>query len=439
MIYSNRKLCRICIYTLLAALLVLFTGCEAVGSQNETEDDRINSGLKLPSETDETLGNIDEDDAGVPLTKTISFLAAGDNIVHMSVYTDAMTRAQAVAASSGGSASVGKYYFDEMYKNIAPLVKAADIAFVNQEGPIAGESFGISGHPNFNAPNEAGDALVNLGFDIVNIANNHMLDMDTIYRGTGLLNSINYWKTKDVMLIGGYLNKEDYETIRVYEQDGVKIAFLSYTYGVNSGLKLNSGSPELVIPYTNDEDIVRQIAAAKEQAELVFVSMHWGDENTFTPTAEQKRLAKLIADCGADVIIGHHSHTIQPIEWIEGSHGNKTLCIYSLGNFISTQLYSYNMVEALVTFDIIKEGDAKAYIANPIMHPVVCHYNADPNTLDEQELPYRSGVELYLMEDYTEDLAQAHGAQLYGAFTTETLRKYVTDNISPEFLPDYLK
>jgi len=168
--------------------------------------------------------------------------------------------------------------------------------------------------------------------------------------------------------------------------------------------------------------------------------MHWGDEGSFSPNAEQKRLAQLIADNGADVIIGHHSHTIQPVEWVTSSDGTgKTLVIYSLGNLISTMLYSYNMVGGIVTFDIIKDGDAEAYIENPVMHPIVCHYSANPNILDEQSLPTRSGVQLYKMENYTEDLAQAHGAQLYGAFTTETLRGYVTKTIAPEFLPDFLK
>jgi len=204
--------------TFLTCLSVLaFSGCgEAENndySSETTHYEIIKSGLIIPSETEQPSANIEETTPIIiPETKKISFLAAGDNMIHMSVYTDAMARADKAAAevsSASGQNIVGKYYFDEMYTDIADLVSTADISFVNQEGPIAGENFGISGHPNFNAPDSAGDTLVNLGFDIVNIANNHMLDMDTIYRGTGLLNSINYWKNKDVLLLGGYGNKDN--------------------------------------------------------------------------------------------------------------------------------------------------------------------------------------------------------------------------------------
>jgi len=223
--------------------------------------------------------------------------------------------------------------------------------------------------------------------------------------------------------------------------DGVNIAFLAYTFGANSGTYMNSASVNAgyVTPYIKDATLIRHIEAAKEKADLVFVSVHWGNENVFQPSAEQKRVAKLIADNGADVIIGHHSHTVQPVEWITGKNGNKTLCVYSLGNLISGMLSTKNMLGGLMTFDIVKE-DGKISIENPVFKPLMCHYDiADFSKKDPEGNPLRTGFKVYMLEDYTEELAKKHGTQNYGKFTLSTLYGYAKDTISSEFLPDYLK
>ena len=249
-----------------------------------------------------------------PKDTVYSFLAAGDNIIHEAVYTDAHKRAE------NGTG----YNFLPMYDGISDLIKDADISFVNQEGPIAGNKYGISGYPNFNAPDEAGQTLVELGFDIVNIANNHMLDKWE----SGLLATIDSWETKDVLLLGAYRDQADYDNIRVYTcPDGTKIAFLSYTYGTN-GMKLTSGSKH-IIPWIDSDDITRQVRLAKEVGDLVFVSIHWGTESSFEETGEQHTLAQLMADNGVDVVIGHHPHVLQPIDSYYG-----VKIVYSLGNFL---------------------------------------------------------------------------------------------------------
>jgi len=344
-----------------------------------------------------------------------SFLAAGDNIIHADVMKDAHARI---------NDSNPQYNFIDMYDGIADMIADADIAFVNQEGPMAGQDYGYSGYPNFNAPREAGDTLVDLGFDIVNIANNHMLDKWE----SGLLKTIEYWETKDVLLLGAYRNIEDYDKIRVYECDnGTKIAFLSYTYGTND-MPLTDGS-EHIIPWIVEKDIERQLRLANEVGDLVFVSIHWGTESSFRTTGQQHTLAQLMADNGADVVIGHHPHVLQPVEWLTGVNGNETLVVYSIGNMISTMLTSNYMVGAFLTFDIRISGEDGSYsIENPIMVPIMCHYNMK-----------RGGLQVYKLEDYTEELAQSHGAQLNAKFSLDTLYGYVTDNIPAEFLPEAFK
>ena len=343
---------------------------------------------------------------------SISLIAAGDNLIHPNIYTDAYSR---------GSAEK-RYDFLPVYTDVADMIAAADIAFINEETVMAGEDYGYSGWPCFNAPQSLGDDLVSLGFDVVNMANNHMLDMGT----QGLLDTIDFWHTKPVTMIGGYTDPDDYEDIRVTEADGIRIAWLAYTYGTN-GIVKQSWS-DAVIPYIDDRLILDDIERAHEAADFVIVSIHWGDENTQTPNDEQKRLAQLIADGGADLILGHHSHTVQPIEWIK-TEKKDVLCIYSLGNFVSGMDRPVNVVGGLLSLDIIGDGNGGLTVDNILFTPTVFWYGMD-----------WYGTHLYLMSDYTDQLAATQGVRIDGyTISVESAREIITNVIDEEFLPDYLK
>ena len=390
-------------------------------------------GDSVVTETDVNIADvpiepIDNSD-NAPKETVISFLAVGDNIPHDSVVNTAKDDA------FDGS----KYVFSKIYEGIASEAEAADIAFINQESPVGGEALGISGYPNFNAPNEMVEELVNIGFDVFNIVNNHMLDKGE----KGYANTVEFFNSLPVTMVGGY-TKDDYDNIRILEKKGVKIAFLSYTTLINSGhVNDISSSSKYIVPYANTEDITRQVALAKEQADVVIVSMHWGTEGKYTLTNEQKKYAKLCADLGVDVVIGHHPHVVGGVEWLLGENGNQTLVAYSLGNFCSSQLYSYNMVGEMLKFDIIKGEDGGITISNILVDPVVCHYKTDTSKKDNQNLHVRYEVRMYMMRDYTAAMASGHGSQNWGAFSFDTMKSYFTASnyagISAEFLPDFIK
>ncbi|MBR3994823.1 MAG: CapA family protein [Clostridia bacterium] len=348
-----------------------------------------------------------------PVDTTVTFLAAGDNLIHQNIIDYAK-----VLADENGSDT--EYYFDPLYDNVRDIISSYDIAFVNQEGPIAGEELrGYTGYPTFNAPDEVGTALVNAGFDIVNIANNHMLD-----RGEkGYINSINFWKNQPVTLIGGYESREDFDTIRYIDCEGVKIALLSYTYGTN-GIYLPQNS-KMWVPYYFEEDFIdRHSKEARLNADIVIVVMHWGSEHSFSPNKTQKQYCDLLVNNNVDVIIGIHPHVLQPIEWKMRPDGKKTLVAYSIGNFLSSMRFPKNMVGGLFTFDIDYSDRDNIIITNPGLIPTMCYYSRNKDI-----------VGLYKFTDFPAGLYETHGSRLNEDVDFETVKSYITNTIAPEYLP----
>ena len=354
------------------------------------------------------------DEPAIPIkTERVSFVACGDNLVHSSVYTDAMKLAKGTGK---------EYNFLPMYENVTDIIEGADLAFINQETPFGGDVKPISGYPMFNTPDQMGYDIKELGFDVVGLANNHMLDS----YAAGYERTINFWENLDGVLgIGGYKNSSDYDNIKILEKNGIKIAFLAYTYGTN-GLKLPSGS-QLVVPLYDDADIDRQTKKARELADCVIVSIHWGTEDHFTPGNEQKRKAQIMVDNGVDVILGHHPHVLQDLKWIDRPDGGKTLCIYSLGNFLSGMMYSRNMVGGFLGFDIVRNlGGDGIHLENAYFIPTMCHYLHNTQAYD---------FKLYRFSEYTEDLENVHGAHKFDEkMSMQYMRNIINNEIPSEFL-----
>ena len=255
----------------------------------------------------------------------VTILAVGDNLIHTSVYEDAET-------AEG-------YDFHPMYQYVKGQISRADIATVNQETPLAESVYAVSGYPAFNSPDTAGDALIDTGFDVINLANNHMLDKGT----KGALATLAYWEEKGIPAVGFYASEEDADRIRIIEKYGIKVAFLGYTQISNS--RMPSGT-DCVMIFTSQEDRIReQIQEARQQADLVVVHVHWGTENTFRVDASVRALAQKMVDWGADIIVGNHPHVLQELTVLtRDSDGTRCPVIYSLGNFISAQKIGSNLL-----------------------------------------------------------------------------------------------
>ena len=288
-------------------------------------------------------------------TYKVSMVMVGDNLIHSSIYNEA-----------NRNANYDGYDFKPMITMIKDKVKGYDLAYYNQETILGGSEIGLSDYPTFNSPYEAGDAMLDAGFNIVSLATNHTID-----RGEkAVLNSCEYWETKsDVLTAGSYCSEEDRNEVKVMEKNNITYTMLNYTYGTN-GIAIPNGKDYLVnvwpMDYNADygvgyeafkETVKEDIERVRDKVDVLIVAMHWGVEYTHTPTKYQKDAAEFLASLGVDIVIGTHPHVVQPVEWIDD-----TIVFYSLGNFISAQEQSDNynkMVGLMSSLDITKtvKGD----------------------------------------------------------------------------------
>lgn len=340
---------------------------------------------------------------------TVQFTSVGDDLIHDGIYEQAHKRA-------GGNG----YDFSYCYKLVADKISAADIATINQETVIA-QSFQPSGYPMFNSPKEVGDEIVKIGFDVVSLANNHMLDKSA----KGMRENLDYWDSKTgVTHTGSYRNEEDMNKVEIIEKNGMKIGLVGITQYTN-GLSLPKDS-ELKIIYSADQDVIKsKIENAKKECDMVLVNIHWGVEYQTTPNQEQKDLAKKMADWGADVIIGHHPHVIQPVEFIDKEDGTRTLVAYSLGNFISQQNTAARVIGGMLDYTVTKDFQTgKLEIGNVKFNPIVTHYVSGSHD-----------VQIYPLEKYTDQLAKAQSTRIKQSdFSTKYVHDFVSKVIDAQFL-----
>ena len=261
-----------------------------------------------------------------------TLIAVGDNLIHSSVYKDA-----------NKLANYNGYDFKPMITDIKDIVSNYDLAYYNQETILGGTELGLADYPTFNSPYEAGDAMIDAGFNLVSLATNHTMDSGS----KAVENSCKYWNSKEnVLSTGSYCSDEERNKIDIREVNNIKYTMLNYTYGTNEMPKIkdyyvnvwptdidNINNPEKDTKYQAYKETVKQdVERVKGKVDFLIVAMHWGVEYTHNPTEYEKDMASYLASHGVNLIIGTHPHVIQPVTWIDN-----TLVIYSLGNFISAQ------------------------------------------------------------------------------------------------------
>jgi poly-gamma-glutamate synthesis protein (capsule biosynthesis protein) len=270
---------------------------------------------------------------------SLKLFMVGDALIHEAVYKDAKT-------------GDNSYDFTPMLELIKPISSKYDLVYYNQETILGGASLGYSNYPRFNSPQEVGDAFIDAGFNLVSLATNHTMDKGE----QGVLNSLEYWKSKSdkVVYSGQWSSSEEREeeTSKIYEMNGIKYAFFSYTTWTN-GLETPEGKEYLNNVYSNEKALA-DISKVKDKADVIIVAMHWGIEYSLGVSDNQEEIANYLSSLGVNIIIGSHPHVVEPVEYI---NDNKTLVIYSLGNFISDQEGNERLTGLMMEVTINKHVD----------------------------------------------------------------------------------
>ena len=251
---------------------------------------------------------------------TARIMAHGDLLYHDLLYMSAKQEE-------------GSYNFSENFTYVKPWIEQADLAIADFEGTISPD-FPLAGYPLFNAPAEVVSAIKDTGYDMVDLAHNHILDSQL----SGLISTSKAFTDAEIGTVGVYPEgNRGTAPLQIRKVNGIKVAILAYAYGFN-GMEGNLSAEEQAgyLSDFNVEKMQAEIEQAEKEADITIVMPQTGVEYQLEPTEEQQTLYRQMVDWGADLVFGGHPHVAEPSEIVE-KDGQRKLIIYSMGNFISNQ------------------------------------------------------------------------------------------------------
>ena len=380
------------------ALAMVFLLTETIGSRGTLAD--AGSETESVYETNIPMPTEEEPDS-------LQLVMVGDMLMHDKII-------------NSGKQEDGNYNFDHLFIHVAEKITSADLAIVNQETIMGGESYGYSGYPNFNSPFALADAEVKAGFDVLLLATNHAMDKT----GNAILNCMEYLDTTypDLGYVGINHNQEEQDNyIYTYEANGITVAILNYTYGTN-GIPLPEDKPYLV-NLLKEEKVRSDICKAEEIADFTIVCPHWGTEYRLTSSSYQRKWANIFLEEGVDLVLGAHPHVIEPVEWLTNENGQQMLVYYSVGNFVNgTKSTGHGVTNRMVggMADVTLERNpetGEVFIKEYDAIPLVCHVAEGTN------------YTVYYLEDYTEEMASQNLILLQDAEFSKALCEELVNQV----------
>ena len=336
---------------------------------------------------------LDYDEDYDAIIEELNINAFGDNLIHNQIYEYGIED--------------NNKNFDFLYENIKKELSIDDntINAINQETMFVEEKETYSSFPSFGSPIEIGDAIINAGFNLITLANNHSLDRE--YKG--VFTTYNYynnlWKERNTIREElkkreinhiGIVDKENKKVpYKIINKGKLKISVFNYTYNVNVN-HYTDFSKEL--PYVNDlrneRQVLRDLEEGVRKSDISIVFVHWGSEYKKEIDNFQKKWARTFLKYGVDIVIGTHPHVLQEYEILKDEDGHEMLVYYSLGNLVSFQKGIYRILG----------GEAKIKIALTNHGIKFINYGLK-KLITHKEDKY---VTVYLLDDYTLDLAMRH-------------------------------
>ncbi|RZT66089.1 CapA family protein [Leucobacter luti] len=304
----------------------------------------------------------------------VRVIAMGDMLPHDSVNANA-------------TAADGTIDYAQFFTGISTQLDAADVTFCNQEVPSAGVDFGISGYPTFNAPTEfARDLREGAGCDLVNTATNHTADKGT----AGIAATREVWDgLAPAIVSGANRSAAEQRTVPVFEQDGITIALVSFAEYSNAPID------EVSLNMMGDTALVTELMAqARDAADVVIVSAHWGTEDSHEVNDQQRAFAQQVADLGADVVVGTGPHVLQPTAWLDRADGGRALVWYSIGNMLSTQLTLDQRTGVIAGFELARDEAGAVQVTKPTGILTYMHYDWTAEQEAANDLMARTNLSL---------------------------------------------
>ena len=274
------------------------------------------------------------------------------------------------------------------FKGVQPHLSSADIAIVNLEMAITERGEPYDKEFVFRAPGSAALTLAGAGIDVVSLANNHTLDFGLI----GLEDTIGVLDEVEILRPGAGGNNAEAYAPRVMSLDnGIRVAFVSATAVVPGGFAASSTRAGVADARGAISRVLAAVRAAASGNDVVVVSVHWGVERRTCPNESQRDLARELIDAGANLILGHHPHVLQPIETFD-----RTVIAYSLGNFAWHP--RYGITGETGALEVFFDG---ARVEGYLFHPHVLDDDGGPR-------PVREGDRYNRIIDITEGRCEEH-------------------------------
>lgn len=301
-----------------------------------------------------------------------TIVATGDTLCHTPVNRDVY------------NASTKTYDFSSIFKYITDKFENKTVAIGNLETTLTGKQ-PYTGYPMFNSPEHLATDLKELGFDIMTTANNHALDSGY----SGIVSTLDYLDQAGLSHTGTSRSQEEQNTILFKDLNGIKTAFLCFTYGTN-GNAIPKGK-EYCINLIDKDSIKQKIDKAKsEGAEAIVASMHWGVEYQTKQNSEQEELADFLIKNDVNVILGCHPHVLEPLEMkkvaMEDGTEKEGLVIYSMGNFFSAQVYPNTRDTIILNVQIRKNGETGKVTVDKATYTPVYDYDNGTSATDRYTL-----------------------------------------------------
>ncbi len=332
---------------------------------------------------------------GTSKSDRLRIIAGGDMLPHDSINQQAKT--------------ADGYDYKPFFGEVEKYFKAADVRFCNQEAPSAGGS--VRGYPAFNAPEQFARDLSSVGCNVISLANNHSNDIGQ----TGIDKTVRLWEEiKPLAHAGSNRTAEEQQQVKYFESKGVKFAFVAYAEYSNNRDVTSYG-----LNLLSENLVASQLKEAHSKADIVLVSVHWGTEYSPAANAMQEQWANTFAAHGADIVMGHGPHVLQPVKKLLKAGGGETIVWFSLGNLLSTQLDTGSLIGGLAVMDI---NTSSKEITEVAFLPMYMHYEWTADEMAREDLLKRRNIKLYALDASTDALARSQNNT-----SVEAQTKRVTD------------